>query len=627
MSLNSLFPWLNTDRKTQNSRQRRPAARRARLRRSLMARFERLEDRALLSTVTVENLNDSGAGSLRDALASGATTIDFAHGLHGTIQLGSELAINGSVNIDGPGANHLAVSGNDASRVFDIGGSANVSISGLTITDGQATTGGGILLEGSASLSLNKSTLSDNEALGSLAGSLTMPDGDGGGIEDNSSGSLTVTNSDFDGNQAVARGPNAPPPSPAGYIIALGGAIDLSLYSTGTATIRNSTFDGNQALGGVAGASAGGGALSDSSLVFSTTTANMTVTGCSLSDNQAIGAAGGGGVNNSVNFGSGQGGGINNFANLVVDDSTLSDNLAQGSPLAPGVAPAQVLLANTSVAGGGIFELTNNIPASMTVTDSTLSGNHAVGGDGTAGSAGAVGEGGGISVVVFSSAVVTGCTLEDNVAQGGAGGSGAVGGAGAGGGLDTAVGGIVTVSDTALIHNQAVGGAGGTGSTGGEGVGGAIDVDTDVLAGYSGLPSTLSLADSLVVGNQAVGGAGGSGDNGGNGQGGGVSALMGGTANIGSSIIVANQAQGGAGGVGGNGGNGLGGGLYVDPGATLNLTSSVVAGNLAEGGEAGAGGTDGQGVGGGVYNVGTFTNVSSLIRGNHASTSNDDIYP
>jgi len=49
---------------------------------------------------------------------------------------------------------------------------------------------------------------------------------------------------------------------------------------------------------------------------------------------------------------------------------------------------------------------------------------------------------------------------------------------------------------------------------------------------------------------------------------------------------------------------------------------------LANGGAGGAGGSDGQGVGGGVYNLGTFTSDPfTVIAANHASTSNDDIFP
>jgi len=584
----------------------------------------------------VTNLSDtgvSGDGSLRGEIlaASSGDTIGFAHGLHGTITLNSlkgDLPISKSVTINGPGANKLSVSGNDASRIFDISGSASVTIAGLTITDGRATTGGGILLEGSAALSISKCTLTDNEALGSLAGSLTVPDGDGGGIEDNSSGAMTVANSTFDTNKAIARGPNAPPSGP-NYIIALGGAIDVSLYSTGPATISDSTFTGNQALGGVPGASAGGGALSDSSTPADKTLgATMIVTGCTLSGNAAIGAAGGDGVSN---FGSGQGGGINNFANLIVSDSTLTGNLAQGSPLVS-TAPVQHVLANTVVAGGGILELTNFAPATMLVTDSTISGNRAVGAAGAAGGTGSIGEGGGISVVGGSLAVVTGCTVADNVAQGGAGGSGAVGGTGVSGGIDVAVFSSVIVTNTTLIHNKAIGGAGGAGAKGGDGVGGGVNVGAGVFFGIPNLPpdtSSLTVTDSTFDGNQAIGGAGESGSNGGNGLGGGLSVLAASSATVSDSTLNDNKATGGEGDDGGNGGNGFGGGVYVASGTSVGVTGSTITHNKAKGGEGDDdGGSDGLGVGGGVYHLGTFTfDVFTVIKKNEASTSNDNIGP
>src|SRR5262249_33413289 len=87
---------------------------------------EVLEDRTLPSTYTVLNLADSGPGSLRQAVLDanahpGPDTIRFAHGLHGIITLTSgELAITHSLDIEGPGAHQLTVSGNHASRVFDI---------------------------------------------------------------------------------------------------------------------------------------------------------------------------------------------------------------------------------------------------------------------------------------------------------------------------------------------------------------------------------------------------------------------------------------------------------------------------------------------------------------------------
>src|SRR5262245_9991633 len=71
--------------------------------------------------ISVTNTNDSGPGSLRDALAAAndGDTID-ATDVSGTILLTSgELQINHNVTINGPGAGSLAVNGNAIFRVFE----------------------------------------------------------------------------------------------------------------------------------------------------------------------------------------------------------------------------------------------------------------------------------------------------------------------------------------------------------------------------------------------------------------------------------------------------------------------------------------------------------------------------
>jgi hypothetical protein len=181
--------------------------------------LEGLEDRRLLSTFTVQNLNDSGAGSLRAdiAAASSGDTINFASGLSGTITLTSgQLLISDGVTIEGPGASELSISGNNSSRIFEIAAGQNVAISGLTITDGNAGggDGGGVLNEGM--LALTNCTLAASYASngGGLAndGALTLTDctisgntaANGGGIDNVSGATLALTSSTVYGNHANA---------------------------------------------------------------------------------------------------------------------------------------------------------------------------------------------------------------------------------------------------------------------------------------------------------------------------------------------------------------------------------------------------------------------------------------
>jgi predicted outer membrane repeat protein len=111
------------------------------------------------ATFTVTNLNDTGAGSLRDAIgqanaAAGADTITFAADLSGTIALtGGELQITDSTTIRGPGAGRVTIDAQGNGRVFHLV-NANASdkawsIGGFTVTggainDGNDDSGGGL---------------------------------------------------------------------------------------------------------------------------------------------------------------------------------------------------------------------------------------------------------------------------------------------------------------------------------------------------------------------------------------------------------------------------------------------------------------------------------------------------
>ena len=177
------------------------------------------------------------------AAAKNGDTIQFARALDGqTITLTQgQLVVNQSVTIAGPGASELAISGNAASRLFEIGSGAKVAISGLTLTDGVATDGAAVLNAGN--LTLTQDVLSADVAQGVAGGGLFGDGaGRGGGVENEAGATLTVSQSTFTGDLALGG---------TGGGNAFGGAID---NEAGTVTIDHSTFTGDQAVAASGGA-------------------------------------------------------------------------------------------------------------------------------------------------------------------------------------------------------------------------------------------------------------------------------------------------------------------------------------------------------------------------------------
>jgi hypothetical protein len=103
------------------------------LKRQALFSVEPLENRVLMSTVVVtNNNNDSGSGSLRDAIATAVDgdTIDLT-AVTGTISFGSEIDITHGITITGPEANVLSLDGGNATQLFVVDTSQPVSVSGL----------------------------------------------------------------------------------------------------------------------------------------------------------------------------------------------------------------------------------------------------------------------------------------------------------------------------------------------------------------------------------------------------------------------------------------------------------------------------------------------------------------
>jgi hypothetical protein len=89
------------------------------------------------ATITVTNTNDSGPGSLRQALAVAYHGDRITFAVSGVIRLTSGgLLVAKNVTISGPGANQLSIDGNQEPSVFSVDTIA--TISGLTIRNGSA---------------------------------------------------------------------------------------------------------------------------------------------------------------------------------------------------------------------------------------------------------------------------------------------------------------------------------------------------------------------------------------------------------------------------------------------------------------------------------------------------------
>ena len=117
---------------------------------------------ASAGTIAVTNLNDSGPGSLRQAILEAAPgeTITVPAG---EIELASPLAIAKNLTISGSGA--TVISGKDASRIFTITAAPTVTLSGLVITHGKDPAGAGINEVG-GTLTLQSVVVSNNHAGG-----------------------------------------------------------------------------------------------------------------------------------------------------------------------------------------------------------------------------------------------------------------------------------------------------------------------------------------------------------------------------------------------------------------------------------------------------------------------------
>ncbi len=358
--------------------------------------LEVLESRLAPASFVVSSVGDLATDptTLRYALAhltagaaASTNTINFAPNLAGqTIALttadGGELAINQGVTINGLGADQLAVSGSNTSRVFDVTSSAAVvQITGLTIENGFTTNtlGGGAVFNG-GTLTLKADAIINSTAQGGNGGSGGNGGGGGGaglggGVFNNSS--LTLQSTTLSGNQAI--GGNGG--SGYDYVFGSSGgglngaralpAIRPSRQATevsaaaGAAAITNSQPAGAGGNGGFGGGGGGGGSP-----------------GTRAGGTGGMGAGRGGA--GAARFGGGGGGGGGGFggalfnaagsAAVTITNSTLSGNAAAGGN---GGAPFSEGTAQGGSGGSGYGRAVFSNGGTVTITSSTVAANTA----------------------------------------------------------------------------------------------------------------------------------------------------------------------------------------------------------------------------------------------------------
>jgi hypothetical protein len=326
----------------------------------LPLRLEWLEDRTVPATFTVTNLDDAGAGSLRQAIldanaAAGADDILFAPAITGgTITLVTSLPeITDTLTITGPGFDGITVSGNNAVRVFSVKANVTAALSGLAVINGKtAENGGGILNNGN--LTLTNVTLRGNSAAG------------GGAVANvGATAKLAVVNSTLTQNTAESTG---------------GGAI-LNTTAGALLTVSNSTISSNNS-------NQGGG-------IRNGTGATATITDTIVTNNQGVSSGDGAGIRNdgtmtltnstvSFNIGRGSsffGGGIRNDGSLSLTGSSVYGNLSEGRGGGIRSTGAVLNIVNSTIAnntalaslgGGGIrVDGTGN----LSLLNSTVTGN------------------------------------------------------------------------------------------------------------------------------------------------------------------------------------------------------------------------------------------------------------
>jgi len=280
-----------------------------------LALFLALAPAAIASTWYVDGVNGSDSNNCQSRLQACAT-IGHAISLAvsgDSVQIAAASYtenLNITVNLRLIGANPTTtvIDGGGTSRVISIlNKTAHVTLSKLTVRDGVAAGGGGIINWGI--LTISNGVISENTAASSYSAT-------GGGIYN--SGTLTINNSTLWGNAGSTS-------------FIYGGAI----YNSGTLAINNSTLSGNSATGFTGG---GGGAI------YNNGTAKISNTTF------------------SGNGGSPNGGGIYNGGTVTLQNSIVANSSSGGNCYGTMTSKGYNLSSDSTCSFSGAGDLNNTDP-------------------------------------------------------------------------------------------------------------------------------------------------------------------------------------------------------------------------------------------------------------------------
>ena len=211
-------------------------------------------------TAQIHTVTNCTEAALRAAMAEGGT-VTFV--CDGTITLVGTITITNDTILDAS-SHHVTISGNGAVRVFEVGTNVQFSVGNLTIADGLATSGAGLLNDGGV-LNLVNCSFTNNSVVGGAGadgwgGSAGEAGGSGAGGAVWNSGLMFVSGCTFAGNSAVGgtggrgSGGDMEPYSTPGYPGGPGGdGAGGAVFNCGTAWFVNCTLAFNTGAGGAGG--------------------------------------------------------------------------------------------------------------------------------------------------------------------------------------------------------------------------------------------------------------------------------------------------------------------------------------------------------------------------------------